>query len=182
MIALLLLAALLAPSRAAQCEVKPSQQSFDLSRFMGKWYFVKEATTMWHSSDQYKCNQLDFSLQPSGDVRSDFTVFNTTSNKYETFTRTIRKETPGSTEGRLRVYRDGASGTGTMYNVLETDYVNYAVVWMCRENSETGAVKEMPYVISRFGALSPENEAKTKALLPKATYRSTDQLNCPART
>ncbi|XP_063233801.1 lazarillo protein-like [Bacillus rossius redtenbacheri] len=105
--------------------------------------------------------------------------YNTTRGSYMSSRNTMKRETPGSTDGKLLVVL-GSQQLLAKYYVLKTDYDNYATVWMCRTKPAGEGDIEVAVVLSRQRTLSEPLLTEANAALPPGlTYRDANQSDCP---
>lgn len=124
------------------------QQNFDIARYMGKWYeYVRFPNVQEGYSVNSRCVNANYTLNADGTVG----VVNRALNPRMYFGIECprlffkQRELAGvatipdnNNAARLRVQfnpRAAPGDLGGMYDVLETDYVSYAVVYSCDENA-----------------------------------------------
>ncbi|CRK89848.1 CLUMA_CG003458, isoform A [Clunio marinus] len=151
-------------------------QNFDLHRYLGLWYEVKKYPFIFTLGG--KCITAEYGLNANGTV----SVFN----------KQIRNGREETILGSARIIRSGVLGvtfsnvpfqTEANYNVLDTDYQSYAVVYSCnsflslvngrivwiltRTRFPSQAVIDKAYQVMRSNGLSTSYLA------------STDNTDCP---
>ncbi|CAL4222137.1 unnamed protein product, partial [Meganyctiphanes norvegica] len=142
------------------CPDPPVVQNFNLTRYLGRWYEVERIFNPFQFGD---CVTADYTLRGNGTVE----VIN--SNGLNGTLDTIEGTAIPSngTEGILSVsfpmnggYSDPSAG-GQNYNILLTDYDNYAMVYTCATFQIPGAPVETKiefgWILSRTPAMSAGN-------------------------
>ncbi|KAK6185573.1 hypothetical protein SNE40_007777 [Patella caerulea] len=110
------------------CAKPPTQQNFNLSRYLGQWYGQVEYSAIFNVG--VSCSRARYSLKPNGHLR----IFN------QGYYRLI--DQPVSVEGEGYVISESNPATLSVtffnflpaapYLIVETDYDNYSVVYSCK--------------------------------------------------
>lgn len=164
------------------CPTPQLEQDFDINRYMGRWY---EAARMFNPFQWGDCTTADYSLNDDGTVK----VINAQNifGKLNTIEGTATK-LPG-TEGSLNVVFEGTpdSGDGSNYDVLDTDYDTYALVYTC-SNVQVPLLPiqkkiEYSWILTRDPNPSPQLVAQLKNYansigINSKKYKNTKQRNC----
>lgn len=178
------------PPSTGPCATPPVVDHFNLHRYLGRWYEIERMFNPFQNGD---CVIADYSLNPNDTVR----VVN--SNYIDGVLDVIEgTATPApGTEGRLNVvfpdtrgFQDANRGSGPNYNIVATDYDNYAVVYSCTTFQIPGQASETKLEFSWFLArrpkASPQFVPRLKSYLDQVgidstRYIATNQDNCQRR-
>jgi lipocalin len=125
-----------------------TQQMFDGLAYTGRWFEIEKYFTS--SQANGICATADYGLLPNGTV----TVYNHQINGVTGVEESIRGTAEVVGDGQLEVDFPSTPGPVFPYWVLETDYVNYAVVWSCVEMDDTNS--QLAWIMSRTPTLSAE--------------------------
>uniref|UniRef100_A0A336KKD8 Apolipoprotein D n=1 Tax=Culicoides sonorensis TaxID=179676 RepID=A0A336KKD8_CULSO len=184
MVKILLFSALIALASAQipsteVCPEYPVQQDFSAADYLGIWFENAKYPFIFEALG--KCTTAEYTLRPDGNVG----VFNRQINRLTGSLVTIEGyAVPDPNEpAKLGVIFPGQPGNRVApYWVLETDYLNYSVVWAC-ENVEEGSLRFV-YILTR--ERQPSEEIYQTALsalerneIPTSFLRKTNQVNCP---
>ncbi|CAG2055685.1 unnamed protein product [Timema podura] len=177
--ALILLGMLvLAAQVFADCPEKSALGDFDTSAFLGTWHTVKtNAPSSLLGRSNAKC--LHNVLTQEGDKLNSLTMFyNKTSSEYQSMSGVLTKEDAASNDAKFTLSRAGQTSAGNgKYYILDTDYTNYAVAWLCLTRDSKNY--ELTAVLSRAKTLSAASEIEVNKVLPTGDYSLTDQTACP---
>ncbi|XP_069190559.1 apolipoprotein D-like isoform X3 [Procambarus clarkii] len=137
------------------CPIVPVIRNFNIHQYLGRWYEIERFFNPFQSGD---CVTADYDLLPNGSV----SVVNTQLVKGRLDSLSgIGTPGPDPTEGKLVVnFPDSPVGSFTTdglpnYNVVITDYVNYAVVYSC-VSFAPGSNYEFSWILSRYPTV-PQN-------------------------
>eukprot|EP00353_Schmidingerella_taraikaensis_P005373 CAMPEP_0185570982 /NCGR_PEP_ID=MMETSP0434-20130131/3081_1 /TAXON_ID=626734 ORGANISM="Favella taraikaensis, Strain Fe Narragansett Bay" /NCGR_SAMPLE_ID=MMETSP0434 /ASSEMBLY_ACC=CAM_ASM_000379 /LENGTH=205 /DNA_ID=CAMNT_0028186213 /DNA_START=12 /DNA_END=629 /DNA_ORIENTATION=+ len=150
---------------------------FDIHRFMGTWYEI--------SKDKFNideigasCTTVNFTLQPNGYI----TVYNRALEPVRGYIKSAGKgiESQVTALGSLVIDYEGMPAVDQPgnFNILETDYENYALVYNCQAKSRFGFSmrNESFSILARSQSLSDDLLAQlaeqTKSYLPNYDYDS----------
>ncbi|XP_071516906.1 apolipoprotein D-like [Panulirus ornatus] len=120
------------PPAPGPCPTVPVVQQFNLRKYLGRWYEIERFFNPFQDGD---CVTADYALLPNGSVsvaNSEFTegelntIFGLATLGPKEYEGRLVVEFP-FTEGGSRGSSDGKPN----YNVVATDYYNYAVVYSC---------------------------------------------------
>merc|ERR1711893_77545 len=112
--------------RPGRCPDVPTQQVFDLERYMGTWYEITKLPTIFQP-DQ-KCVRARYNIREDGLVRVRNDGINLRSGSYSSIEGEAIQFDP-SDPAKLGVRFFEGQDFG-MYWVIETDY-NYTLIWSC---------------------------------------------------
>ena len=152
-----------------KCETTiPYQSTFTKDRYVGKWYEQK-ADFFWSG----ECTTATYTAMPNTDIevknRAWFWWFFFT---YFTLTGSATCDTRQAecwVTFNLGGNRPDVTAEKANYNILETDYDNYTIVYSC-SNTWYGAKEENAWILTRTADITDakykEYEAKLKTLMP----------------
>ncbi|KAL5022910.1 hypothetical protein ScPMuIL_002065 [Solemya velum] len=159
------------------CPNIPTQDNFDMNKFLGDWYEMYR----FYNQDEagQRCVQMRF--QPA--QRDGYCDMRTTGlANFQPRTRYAQLHAPNSRQpGRLEISRLGFVGMRGEYEILETDYSSYALVFSCRN---VGLFRlQWAWILSRGRTLSPDLLSHLASVarsrnLNSAWFLRTDQQNC----
>ena len=108
---------------SGQCPTPTLKANFDASLYFGIWYEqARDAGMPWES---YDCQQARYSPNFDGTVAVKNTQYNPTTDKVEVATATA---TFDGAKGKVKFFEYAPAGD---YEVLDTDYTNFAIVYSC---------------------------------------------------
>ena len=148
--------------------------NFDVERYMGTWFNIRK-NFMNVLQLGMTCSASNYELNEDGTVR----VYNT-GNWYTGWTDTMGKAVESEVTGPgsfvVDFWREPDASEESNYNVVDTDYRNYAIVYNCNESTWFG----WSYTVESFGILGREPQlsddlltslkAKTQYLIPYFNY------------
>nr|CAD7408009.1 unnamed protein product [Timema cristinae] len=87
----------------------------------------------------------------------------------------LTKVDPASSDAKYYIQDEAVK-----FYVIETDYTNFAVFWLCGPKRE-GATKDidLTWLVSRTKSLSSSVEVEANGALPSGEYVLSDQTDCP---
>ncbi|XP_063232527.1 lazarillo protein-like [Bacillus rossius redtenbacheri] len=177
----LLLGLLLTSQARAACSDPAAKASLDEDRLLGMWYTVKQPNIAGSSRNGAKCVHSVYSRAEDGHLTSLVAIYNISSPVYTSVRLHMHKAVAGSTDGKYDVHSEGEHGTrnGKLY-VVDTDYDNYAVLWVCSQDTRREGTNEMYVLNTRQQHPSAELLEQANRALPAGDYRISHQTDCPA--
>ena len=164
-----------------RCPSPPVVEHFNTYNYMGKWYEYSRYFSLTKLAS--KCTHAIYTDQGYGRIGVEDQQIKLLTGRLNSVVGVARVVDPHYS-GRLRVVISNLPtfGTGPNYNVLETDYYNYSVVWSCKDfklfNTQSLQILTRtrhpdPYII--------------KDLLKRLSYhglnvgklKRTNQIDCP---
>lgn len=156
------------------------KQNFTLNKYLGLWYEIERMYNPFTFGD---CVTAHYSLKEDGNVR----VINSNGKNLTTDDTIVGTAVPYGTEGRLTVSfpptecgYQGPPPTGPNYNILMTDYDNFAVVYTCDSFQIPGAPVqtklEFGWILSRTAIMPEASLLKIKKDLQFLNY-DTERFN-----
>jgi len=178
-----------------QCKDAPLQPTLDVARYMGKWfeYMVYPNTVGGQGgTNKNRCTMANYTLRADGSIRvvnvalmpfflNDHPDCELVRQTYADGDATVPDPaTPAKLLVRFSPYSSGGG-----YNIVETDYDNYSLVYNC-EDTMMGA-KEIAWILTRdkeargvdIDAL--KDRMRQKGINPDDLIKS-DQKGCPEWT
>lgn len=137
------------------CKAVKLQENFDATKYMGTWF--EQARDKGMIFEKFDCSQAHYTLNADGSIAVLNTEFNPTSGQVEKATASAKCNGP-----LCKVYFVPFAGGD--YEVLATDYDNYAFVYSC-EDSFFGGKSEMVWILTRDQQLKPEIEQLRKQIM-----------------
>lgn len=135
-----------------QCPSPTLQANFDAVRYMGTWFEqARDSTMPWESND---CQQARYSLNADGTVAVYNTQYNPATDIVEGANATA---TFDGAHGKVKFFWYAPAGD---YQVLASDYENYAIVYSCSDFYL--AKTEYIWVLTR--AMHPDQQIIVDAL------------------
>ncbi|XP_063232530.1 lazarillo protein-like [Bacillus rossius redtenbacheri] len=171
----LLLGLLLTSQARAACSDPAAKASLDEDRLLGTWYTVKQPNHHFLGSEVAKCPHSVYSRAEDGHLKGLIAMYNTSSSAYTSIKIHFHKAVAGSTDGKYEVHTEGAHGRNNKLYIVDTDYDNYAVLWMCSQETD-----ELYFLNTRQQHPSAEVLEQANRALPAGDYRISDQTDCPA--
>jgi len=172
---------------AGECPEKNVVQNFNVSRFTGLWYETSRSLAALELGG--KCPRVQYTLNPNnGEVAAVYTIIDRLTGNQRFLAAKARPADPERVpqEGRYlavvntaSLYFLGQLPVQAPFNLLDTDYDNYAVVWSCFSVGKTfyggGAV-----ILSRTPVVSDEIQAAINATIQREDlaglpFKPTDQ-------
>ncbi|XP_065079404.1 apolipoprotein D-like [Ochlerotatus camptorhynchus] len=149
----------------------PVVTNFELEKYLGKWYEIERYEQDYQRN--LECVTAEYirnSQDASVDVKSK--GFLATKDAYASFAGIAVMSDPQAnpTVGKLNVsYGIRASGISN-YWIVDTDYVNYAVVYSCTPIADSESIIEGYWLLSRTPALAEEPQLMDKLQYLQTNY------------
>merc|ERR1712168_265432 len=168
------------PPDDGPCPYVPIVWNFDLHRYLGRWYEIERFFSGFQDGD---CVTADYKLFPNDTV----SVLNTDYTEGEMNSIQGIATLPDPNLGQLSVkFPFGGSKMdkdGPNYNVVATDYKNYAVVYSCNTFGPDFKL-EFAWILGRWTTLPPKFLVELKEWLKTVNINSdrfmpTIQTDCP---
>jgi apolipoprotein D and lipocalin family protein len=127
-----------------ECPTPTLKANFDATKYMGLWYEqARDGGMPWESND---CQQARYALNADGTVSVKNTQYNPSSGQVEVATATA---TFDGAKGSVKFFEYAPAGD---YEVLDTDYENFAIVYSC--SSYYLAKAEYIWILTRASDIS----------------------------
>ena len=142
---LLVLAGLTAAQQqfSGRCPRLPSVRRFQVERYLGHWFEYSRYCTVFQRG--LRCSRAQYSDGGSGRIGvTNRAVSVSTGRRVTARGQAVLVGTPGQASLRVSFDRMPDRGTRANYNVVETDYSRYAIVWSCRNLKTSGAKLRRP--------------------------------------
>lgn len=147
------------------CPSLPKAQNFDLNRYLGDWYeAARDASTPFEKGE---CSQAHYELNESGTVKVVNSEYRSDNKWYASGGEAYCTGNEGQCYVRFSKYSPYAD-----YEVLDTDYENYSVVYSCFNLYI--ARWDLGWVLVRDPKVKIDNQVK---LLGELTGIMEDQLH-----
>ncbi|XP_071522354.1 apolipoprotein D-like [Panulirus ornatus] len=121
---------------------------FQVERYLGKWFEIARFPNTYEIGQ--RCNYAEYSDNGDGTVK----VHNGGLNADGVFTEIFGYVEQTDVPGALLLHLDGVPFVG-QYNVLETDYTNYATVYTCTDIFGISHV-EQAWILARTPSPTPQ--------------------------
>ncbi|XP_063233800.1 uncharacterized protein LOC134537371 isoform X2 [Bacillus rossius redtenbacheri] len=175
------LAAALLTGVAARCPHHEALARLDAERFTGLWNIIKESDNpLAGAGGRAKCKHSIISIpgpETDSDLQARTLTYNSTSRSYDETRLSLKKMKTNHNDGKYDILF--SEFNGSRYYVVDTDYDNYAVVWLCYVGIDAEEVIEYTAVLSRRKSPRGPHLSSAYKLLPRGHYRSVDQQTCP---
>ncbi|CAF2923580.1 unnamed protein product [Rotaria sp. Silwood2] len=158
-LAAIVLFSLSSVSHASQCPNIATQKDFDVTKYVGLWYEAYRSNVIFEIGS--KCVNATYTPNSDGSVG----VWNQAINLFGHYTSIKGSATVKNSiePAALQVTFDNPNQKGD-YNVIATDYVNYSLVYACRNIPVIGKW-EFIWLLSRTKTLEPLVVDKLKNIL-----------------
>ncbi|KAI4460378.1 apolipoprotein d [Holotrichia oblita] len=117
-----------------KCPRQQLLEDFNISRFLGRWYEIERSFNVVELS--VKCVSLDVSPNKRGQIQ----IISSNINKWSgTENIAIGLAIPGRRDPSIYQYKTSSilpnqlRPTVGSYQVIATDYTNYAIIWSCSD-------------------------------------------------
>ncbi|XP_045172711.2 apolipoprotein D-like [Mercenaria mercenaria] len=168
-------------TQRGKCPFVPTKPDFDVSFYTGRWYEQEKFPAAFEANQV--CISADYYLIPTGGVRVINRGFNVVQNRDVTISGDA-VQSP-SQPGKLGV-RFFPGQPRQPYNILDTDYTTYSVVFSCQESTRNGypSNQQFLWVLTRQPwGISPQLRHKLLAKVERfginTSYLTrTQQQNC----
>lgn len=149
-----LVAVFVGGSYGNECPKIVTQKPFDLSKYVGLWYEI------WRTNVIFQVGNKCVNATYTGNADGSIGVFNQAINGLGAYTsiRGFAKVKDPSDPAALSVVFDNPNQAGD-YNVIATDYNQYALVYSCRKIPTVATKFESAWILSRTKTL-PEPVVK----------------------
>ncbi|XP_066998174.2 apolipoprotein D [Anabrus simplex] len=120
-----------------RCPKLPAMEDFNIKEFGGKWYEVERSFYLYEIASS--CTSIFFNVKPSGNIKVAVKTVNRWTGTPSVSLGTANPITNGSAVLNYRVNTRLPAAVARMmpgvglYTVLDTDYVNYAILWSCTD-------------------------------------------------
>jgi len=169
------------------CGDPPVVQNFNLQQFEGLWYEIEDYHEDLSQVVKNQCNEVNYAIVNSS------TINITTSYVTETSGGKVEKTQQGTIDDERQPAKwtiflvtnipghDESEHLYLNYDILDTDYTNYALVWACSGTSSHHHVDA--YILSRSNTLSAETLGTIHSNLGKYNltenyFHPTNHENC----
>lgn len=152
-----------------KCKEAPVQDNFNLTRFAGTWHETSRSFTFFELL--MRCVQTEYSVTEGGKV--DIKIFGVdaigSSRSFNGKAETKDSSQPARLKAKFRIIPMAIN-----YNVLKTDYDNYAILWSCNNmfGGRLGHTEQL-WIMSRKSVLDD--------FLKSQIYEFLDQNNIKRR-
>jgi len=159
------------------CPTVPAQKTFDLNRYLGYWYEIFVFPTHFEKG---KCTRAKYSLKDNGHVLVDNRGLDQ-GTEVSAFGDLYCPDTTAPAELKVRF----AAGTPYgKYNVIDTDYDNYTLIYSCESILGVAHI-EFAWILARNRTLDQVTTDRLMAELKGhgvdvTKFHTSDQTNCPA--
>ncbi|XP_055889392.1 apolipoprotein D-like [Biomphalaria glabrata] len=172
------------------CPEIPRKQNFDLQKYVGKWYNSETFPAPFQFA--MDCITAEYTLKPDGTVKvnnsavRDIKIFGKTIFKQPTYIIGEAKVLDPSKPADLYVKFPGQpefDKTRANYLVLDTDYVNYSLVYSCSRLASIFPKVEFAWILGRVRGQKPAQTDQLKALLTSykvnvKNFKTVDWSSC----
>ncbi|XP_046436862.1 apolipoprotein D-like isoform X2 [Daphnia pulex] len=162
-------------------------QDFDMQKYSGVWFEIESYPDVIDEFDI--CVSLSYSVQTDGVLQVVSSWFNTSSKAHERIQGSARFVNPGLGAKLLVTYptsfvTESMSTDGNFW-IIETDYKNYAIVFLCLPIGPNISFQFLSYLSrERFpftmGLNFVHHRIETLGL-DRTLLKPIDQTNCPSK-
>ena len=165
-LALTFLGAVNATTSDGYCQKVTIKQNFDVTKYVGTWF--EQARDVDFNYEFFDCNQAHYTLN------TDNSIAVVNSEYDESMGQISSKEAKAVCEGssaKCKVYF--VPFIGGDYQVLDTDYENFAIVYSCGNKFFTPQKDELVWILTREETISAELDAQIKEIIETKTGYNT---------
>ncbi|CAF0930090.1 unnamed protein product [Adineta ricciae] len=147
-------------SCSADCPKITTQKDFNATKYLGAWYEIERNNIIFEVAS--KCENATYTANDNGTVG----VWNQAITEYSGYysIHGIAQVKDPAEPGALEVIFSNPPRKGD-YNVITTDYSEYALVYACEPIPIIGVRMEFIWILSRKKALSPSRIDELKKIL-----------------
>ena len=148
-----------------ECPEVQYQENFDMEAFSGQWY-EQERDKIFTFEFNQECVTENFMATPEGDYSFYFRgQFWQMMNTYQGIGGKISCDNTNSSQTCDMNMATPMGNKSTTYDVIDTDYENYAVYYMCKNIFGSNMRMEWLNIMSRGHSLSDEHSSKAKTAI-----------------
>jgi len=159
------------------CPTVPTQAHLDINKYLGLWYEIERFPAIFEGDN---CGTANYSLKDNGNIKVD--------NRY--ITDGVVHNAIGEAsvrdfsvdEATLDVVFANAGPAGD-YEVIETDYTSYSLIWSCKANFHL-INTQFAWILTRDPIPDPALISRLKNVLSGhgvdiSHFQMTNQTGCP---
>lgn len=128
------------------CPVKEVIQNFDSEKYLGKWYVINRYDDS-QTKRRPQCVVSEYLRDSEGQIKTILTFIDDSNVKQSSESLVILNP---SGSGQLSNLGKPDGKIVPNYNILETDYKNYAIVWKCRNTGENQSEGKFFFLLFSF--------------------------------
>ena len=173
-------------AEAQTCTVAPATVSnFDATSFAGNWHMQ---SSTFYAKDEFGCIKLSFSEpNTNGKVDAGVRMIQLWSfNPLQSGTNRVQSYSLSTTSSGVMTYKSYLVINNTFYQVLDTDYTNYAIVYECTKNYPRflNFRNDDVHILTRTESVTDANlltyktTAESKVTGSKARFEDLSQTQC----
>lgn len=160
-------------------------QNFDAQKYSGVWFEIESYPGMIDEFDI--CVSLNYTMQTDGNLQVSSSWFNTSSKVHESIQGSVRLINPSLGAKLLVTFPTSpvsqSMSTDGNFWLLETDYVNYSIVFLCLPVGSNISFQYLSYLSrERFpfaAGLNFIHQRMESLGLDRTFLKPNDQINCP---